>query len=226
MIPLRDENPSSRFPFVNYLLIAANVLVFLYQWATFTGDPNAGLEYALVPANVTSGLDAGDVVAMVASMFMHAGLAHIGGNMLYLWIFGDNIEDAMGHVPYFIFYLIGGFVASAVHVFSNPNSMIPTVGASGAIGAVLGAYLMLYPRRRVLTLVFLGYFIRMMMVPAVFLLGLWIVLQVFSGLMSIGGPDVGGVAFWAHIGGFAAGAVLARLFAPRRPAVDYNVWRY
>lgn len=226
MLPLRDENPSRSFPFVNYLLIALNVLVFAYQWTTFTSDPNAVLQFALIPANVTSGLDVGDATSLLASMFMHAGLAHIGGNMLYLWIFGDNIEDAMGHGKYLFFYLLGGVVASTVHILSSPDSTIPTVGASGAIGAVLGAYLVLYPRRRVLTLVFLGYFIRLVMVPAVFLLGFWIVLQVFSGLMSLGGPDVGGVAFWAHIGGFAAGAVLARVFATRQRAPYSTVSRY
>ncbi len=216
MIPLRDENPSRRFPFVNYLLIAANVLVFAYQWTMLAENPQAVLQFALIPAEVTSGFDVGDVFSVLTSMFMHAGLAHIGGNMLYLWIFGDNIEDAMGHIAYLGFYLIGGIVASTVHVLSSPASTIPTVGASGAIGAVLGAYLVLYPRRRVLTLLFLGYFIRMVMVPAVYLLGFWILMQVFSGLMTLGGPDVGGVAFWAHIGGFTAGAVLAWLFAPRR----------
>jgi membrane associated rhomboid family serine protease len=216
MIPLRDENPSRRFPFINYLLIAANVLVFAYQWTTFAGDPNAIFRFALIPAEITSGFDLVDARSVLTSMFMHAGLAHIGGNMLYLWIFGDNIEDAMGHFRYLVFYLIGGTVASAVHVLSSPASTIPTVGASGAIGAVLGAYLVLYPRRRVLTLLFLGYFIRLMMVPAVYLLGFWILMQVFSGLMSLGGPDVGGVAFWAHIGGFAAGVILVRLFARRR----------
>ncbi|HUF37544.1 MAG TPA: rhomboid family intramembrane serine protease [Anaerolineales bacterium] len=216
MIPLRDENPSRSFPFVNYFLIAANVLVFVYQWTTMAGDPNAIFRFALVPAEVTSGFDLVDARSVLTSMFMHAGLAHIGGNMLYLWIFGDNIEDAMGHFRYLVFYLIGGTVASAIHVLSSPESTIPTVGASGAIGAVLGAYLVLYPRRRVLTLLFLGYFIRMMMIPAVYLLGFWILMQVFSGLMSLGGPDVGGVAFWAHIGGFAAGVILVRLFARRR----------
>jgi membrane associated rhomboid family serine protease len=221
MIPLRDENPSQRFPFVNYLLIATNVVVFFYQWTTMAGDPNAILQFALIPAEVTRGFDLGDARSILTSMFMHAGLAHIGGNMLYLWIFGDNIEDAMGHVRYFLFYLIGGVAASAVHIVSSPASTVPTVGASGAIGAVLGAYLVLYPRRRVLTLLFLGYFIRLVMLPAVYLLGFWIILQVFSGVMALGGPDVGGVAFWAHIGGFVTGAVLVRVFSPRRRGGEY-----
>jgi membrane associated rhomboid family serine protease len=148
-----------------------------------------------------------------SSMFMHAGLAHIGGNMLYLWIFGDNIEDAMGHTRYLLFYLLGGIGAAVVHIMTNPNSVIPTVGASGAIAAVLGAYLVLYPRSRVMTLIFLGYWIRMTVVPSVVVLGLWFVLQLFSGVASLGGPDVGGTAFWAHIGGFVIGVVLAKLFS-------------
>jgi membrane associated rhomboid family serine protease len=149
-------------------------------------------------------------------MFMHAGFAHIGGNMLYLWIFGDNVEDSMGAVKYFLFYLVGGIVASMTHIFTNPGSQIPTVGASGAIAAVLGAYLVLYPQSKVLTLVPLGFFIRMTLLPASIVLGLWFVLQFFSGILSLGGPDVGGVAFWAHIGGFVSGIVLGKLFSKNR----------
>jgi len=150
-------------------------------------------------------------------MFMHAGLAHLLGNMLYLWIFGDNVEDSMGGLKYLSFYLIGGVVASVTHILTNPNSQIPTVGASGAIAAVLGAYLILYPQSRVLTIIPFGFFIRMTMVPAIVLLGFWFVLQFFSGLLSVGATeDVGGVAFWAHVGGFVAGMVLARLFAGSR----------
>src|SRR5690606_11903848 len=151
------------------------------------------------------------------SMFMHAGLAHLLGNMLYLWIFGDNVEDSMGGLKYLSFYLIGGVVASLTHILTNPNSQLPTVGASGAIAAVLGAYLILYPQSRVLTIIPFGFFIRMTMVPAIVLLGFWFVLQFFSGLLSVGATeDVGGVAFWAHVGGFVAGVVLARLFAGSR----------
>lgn len=217
MIPLRDENLSHRIPFINYLLIALNVLVFLYEFSLGAAAEGFVYQFALIPVNVTNDLTLADAGTFLTSMFMHAGWAHIGGNMLYLWIFGDNIEDAMGHARYFLFYLIGGFAAAAAQIMINPDSQIPTVGASGAIGAVLGAYLVLYPRRRILTLLVLGYFIRLVMIPATFLLGFWIVMQVFSGLMVLGGPDVGGVAFWAHIGGFAVGAMLARLFAPRPP---------
>jgi membrane associated rhomboid family serine protease len=138
--------------------------------------------------------------------------------MLYLWIFGDNVEDRMGRGRYVFFYLLGGFAASLTHVITNPNSQIPTVGASGAIAAVLGAYLVLYPQSRVLTIIPLGFFIRMTTVPAAIVLGLWFVMQFFSGVLSLGGPDVGGVAFWAHIGGFVVGVVVAKLFAaPKEP---------
>ncbi len=222
MIPIRDEIPTRRVPIVNYALIALNILVYIFQ--SMLGSQEAALvyEFALIPVQLTNGVSLGDVTDIFTSMFMHAGLAHIGGNMLYLWIFGDNIEDRMGRGRYLMFYLIGGLVASLTHIITNPYSQIPTVGASGAIAAVLGAYLVLYPQSRVLTLVPLGFFIRMTMLPAVVVLGLWFVLQFFSGIMSMGGPDVGGVAFWAHIGGFVAGVVLAKLFAkPEEP--DYLI---
>jgi membrane associated rhomboid family serine protease len=217
MLPLRDEIPSSRTPVVNYILIAINILVFVFQVMLGSSQESFVYQFALIPAQVTSGLDVGDVLDVFSSMFMHAGLAHIGGNMLYLWIFGDNVEDAMGHGRYLFFYLIGGITASAAHILTNPGSQIPTVGASGAIAAVLGAYLVLYPQSRVATLIFIGYFIRMAMVPAVIVLGLWFVLQLFQGVLTLGAADVGGVAFWAHIGGFVAGLVLAKLLAKRTP---------
>ncbi len=222
MIPLRDENPSRRTPFVNYLLIAVNIFVFYLEWTAGAGSEAFIQRFALIPADFLDGIQVPDVQDVFTSMFMHAGLAHIGGNMLYLWIFGDNIEDAMGHGRYLVFYLLGGVLASAAHVISNPASQLPTVGASGAIGAVLGAYLVLYPRRRVLTLIFLGFFINLVMIPAVLLLGFWFILQLFSGVMSLGGPEMGGVAFWAHIGGFVAGMLLVRLFARPRQAPVYQ----
>jgi membrane associated rhomboid family serine protease len=171
---------------------------------------------------VTSGVDLGDVSDVFTSMFMHAGLAHIGGNMLYLWIFGDNVEDALGRIPYILFYLFGGIVASAAHILTNPNSPIPTVGASGAIAAVLGAYLVLYPQSRITTLLTLGFFIRLTALPAVVVLGLWFVLQLFQGVGSLGMSV--GIAFWAHIGGFVAGYVLARLFKPKETSYGIQSW--
>ncbi len=215
MLPLRDENPTSTTPVVNYVLIGINILVFIFQVMLGSSQDSFVYQFALIPAQITGGIGIGDVLDVFTSMFMHAGLAHIGGNMLYLWIFGDNVEDAMGHGRYLFFYLTGGVVASAAHVLTNPGSQIPTVGASGAIAAVLGAYLILYPQSRVSTLIFIGYFIRLAMVPATIVLGLWFVLQLFQGVLTLGAADVGGVAFWAHIGGFVAGLVLAKVLAKR-----------
>lgn len=216
MIPIRDQIPTRRVPFVNYFLLVANVFVFVLQWLAGSNQEALIYQFALIPASFTSGVGIGDITDIFTSMFMHAGLAHLGGNMLYLWIFGDNIEDSLGHGKYILFYLAGGLVASLTHIFTNPGSQIPTVGASGAIAAVLGAYLVLYPNSKVLTIIPLGFFLRMTMIPAAIVLGLWFVLQLFSGVLSMGGPDVGGVAFWAHIGGFVAGVILAKIFARRR----------
>jgi membrane associated rhomboid family serine protease len=219
MIPLRDEIRAQRTPLLNYLLLALNIVVFVLMWLAGPEQEALVYRFALIPAQLTAGPGLGDVSDIFTSMFMHAGLAHLGGNMLYLWIFGDNVEDSMGSLKYLAFYLVGGIAASLVHVLTNPNSQIPTVGASGAIAAVLGGYLVLYPQSRVMTLIPLGLFTRVTLVPAAIVLGVWFVLQLFSGFLSLGGPeDVGGVAFWAHVGGFVAGVVLARLLAGgRRP---------
>ena len=222
MIPIRDEIPTRRVPVINYLLIAANILVFVVQWLAGPYQESLVYQFALIPANLTSGLNLGDITDIFTGMFMHAGILHLGGNMLYLWIFGDNVEDSMGAGKYLSFYLVGGVVASLTHILTNPGSQIPTVGASGAIAAVLGAYLVLYPQSRVLTIIPLGFFLRMTLVPASIVLGLWFVLQLFSGFLSLGGPDVGGVAFWAHIGGFVAGVVMANLLVSRRRP-EYDV---
>lgn len=216
MIPIRDQIPTRRVPVVNYLLIAANILVFILQWLAGPNQETLVYQFALIPAQVTAGLDAGDILDVFTSMFMHGGLLHLGGNMLYLWIFGDNIEDVMGASKYLLFYLTGGVVASLTHVLTNPTSQLPTVGASGAIAAVLGAYLVLYPQSRVMTLIPLGFIMRMTLVPAVVVLGFWFVMQLFNGVLSLGGPDIGGTAFWAHIGGFVAGVVFGLLFVNRR----------
>ena len=216
MIPIRDQIPTRHVPVVNYLLIAANILVFVLMWLAGPYQESLVYQFAMIPANLTTGLNLADIADIFTGMFMHAGILHLGGNMLYLWIFGDNVEDSMGSVKYLAFYLVGGVVASLTHILTNPGSQIPTVGASGAIAAVLGAYLVLYPQSRVLTIIPLGFFMRMTLIPASIVLGLWFVLQLFSGFLSLGGPDVGGVAFWAHIGGFLSGVVLAKLLANRR----------
>ena len=214
MIPVRDEIPTRETPVVNYLLIAANVLIFL--WMLFL--PESALDtfvnkHAMIPAHFTDGVDLGDMMDIFTSMFMHAGLAHLGGNMLYLWIFGDNVEDRLGHGRYLVFYLQGGVAASLTHLATNWGSDLPTVGASGAIAAVLGAYLLYFPGSRVATFIPLGFFYRLTLIPAAVVLGFWFILQLFDGVAALGGADVGGVAVWAHIGGFVAGMVIARLAA-------------
>jgi len=224
MIPIRDEIPTRHVPVVNYLLIAANVLVFIAMWLAGPSQETLVSRFAMIPASYNDGVSAGDVFDIFTSMFMHAGFAHIAGNMLYLWIFGDNVEDRLGSGRYLAFYLVGGVVASLAHLLTNPNSKIPTVGASGAIAAVLGAYLLLYPRSRVATFIPIGYFMRLTVMPAVVVLGLWFVLQLFSGLLTIGGADVGGVAFWAHIGGFVAGIVTAWLLRGGRKRESVVTW--
>jgi membrane associated rhomboid family serine protease len=225
MIPIRDSIPTRRTPVINYLLIAANIVAYVLLWLAGSKQEALVYQFALIPASFTGSLSLGDVADLFTGMFMHAGLLHLGGNMLYLWIFGDNVEDSLGAIKYLIFYLVGGVIASLAHILTNPGSQIPTVGASGAIAAVLGAYLVLFPRSRVATIIPLGYFVRVAMLPAFAVLGLWFVLQLFSGVLSLGGPDVGGVAFWAHIGGFVAGVVIALLFGRRRRA-DENVRRW
>ncbi len=212
MIPIRDGIPTRETPVVNYLLIAANVLVFLWMFLM----PESALEtmvnkYAMVPAHFADGVTLADVMTIFTSMFMHAGLAHIGGNMIYLWIFGDNVEDRLGHFRYLMFYLVGGVAASLIHLATNWGSELPTVGASGAIAAVLGAYLVLFPASQIETWVPLGRFYHLTVLPAVVVLGLWFVLQLFEGVAALGGADVGGVAFWAHVGGFVAGMVMVKL---------------
>ncbi len=224
MIPIRDSIPTRRVPIVNYALIGANLLVFLLMWLAGPEQERLVYQFALIPASFSNGIDLGDITDIFTSMFMHAGLAHIAGNMLYLWIFGDNVEDRLGSFKYLLFYLVGGLVASLTHLLFNPNSQIPTVGASGAIAAVLGAYLVMYPQSRIATFIPLGFFMRLAMVPASVVLGFWFILQLFNGFLSIGAADVGGVAFWAHIGGFVAGVVLAKLVPAPRPPASVITW--
>jgi len=224
MIPIRDQIPTHRTPVVNYLLIAINIIVFVLMFLAGSAQESLVYQFAMIPSNFADGVDVGDVLDIFTSMFMHAGLAHIAGNMLYLWIFGDNVEDRLGHAKYLAFYLFGGVLAALAHLFTNPGSQIPTVGASGAIAAVLGAYLVLFPQSRILTFIPLGYFMRLTAVPAIIVLGLWFILQLFSGVTSLGGPDVGGVAFWAHIGGFVVGMLLAKPLASKSRTEGVISW--
>lgn len=224
MIPISDQLPTRIKPVVNYLLIGLNILVFIFMWLSGPRQDALVYQFALIPANIVANINIANITDIFTSMFMHGGVAHLVGNMLYLWIFGDNVEDRFGHIGYLLFYLFGGVAASLTHVITNPNSQIPTVGASGAIAAVLGAYLVMYPRSRVATFIPLGFFLRLTLVPASIVLGLWFVMQLFSGFVSLGGPDVGGVAFWAHIGGFVAGALVALLLGMKARQTDNVYW--
>lgn len=215
MIPIRDEIKTHRTPIVNYLLIAINVLVFLWMFLNAGRIEQIFYQYALIPAKLGDGISPGDVSSFLTSMFMHGGWMHLLGNMLYLWIFGDNIEDRLGHIGYLLFYLAGGLAAAILQILINPSSTIPMVGASGAIAAVLGAYLVMYPHSRVYTFIPIGYFARLRLLPAIVVLGMWFLLQLFSGLGSLGAPDQGGTAYFAHIGGFVFGLAMGFLFRKR-----------
>ena len=229
MFPLRDENPTELVPVVTFVIVAINVFVWLFVQQAGAGDGFVASLCSLgaIPADITGGIDPGTLIqlgpgvecqvggfgwlTLLTSMFMHGGWMHLIGNMWFLWVFGNNIEDSMGHVRFVVFYLLCGALASAAHILTDPSSVVPTVGASGAISGIMGAYLVLYPRVRVQTLFFLVVFVRVIPLPAWVLLVQWIVIQVWSGVSTYG-AEGGGVAFWAHIGGFVAGVVLIKLF--------------
>ncbi len=226
MIPLRDANPTRRTPVITLALIAACAVVFAIELSITTAGGDAALaaffdRWGAIPASIDAALKTGDlasgaVLGMVTSLFLHAGWLHIGGNMLFLWIFGNNIEDRLGRLPFLLFYLAGGIAASLAQAWTDPTSTIPLVGASGAIAATLGAYLVLYPGARILSLVFLGFFYQLLEVPALIMLGYWFLLQLVDGVASLGATSThGGVAFFAHIGGFVAGAGVGLLVRAR-----------
>jgi membrane associated rhomboid family serine protease len=204
---------------VTWLLILANVLVFIYMLLlpSETALNRFILAFGAIPGEITGrtgGAPISHYPTLISSMFMHGGWLHIGGNMLYLWIFGDNVEDLMGHSRFLIFYVICGLAAAWPHIVLSPASPVPLIGASGAIAGVLGAYLVLFPRARILSLIPFGVFSRLYPIPALLFLPLWFLLQLAYGALSLGGEGAG-VAFWAHVGGFLAGVILVRLFARR-----------
>jgi membrane associated rhomboid family serine protease len=219
MIPLRDVIPSRTTPYVTITLIALNALVFLYQFLLGERVEEFILYFGLIPA-------AFSWMAVLTSMFVHGGLLHFGGNMLYLWIFGDNVEDRMGHGRYLVFYLLCGTAAALAQTITRPDSVIPMVGASGAIAGVTGAYFVLYPRSRIVTLLPFFFFFQVVEVPAIFFLGIWFVMQLLSGVGSIAaataGEPSGGIAFWAHVAGFVAG--LSGVLVFRRPERQRVEW--
>ena len=213
MIPLRDVIPSRTTPVVTVTLIGLNVLAYLFQLSLGRALEPFVMTWGLVPASFSW-------VAVFTSMFLHGGLFHLGGNMLYLWIFGDNVEDRLGHGRFLTFYVLCGVAAAVAQAMLSPDSRVPMVGASGAIAGVMGAYFVLYPRSRIVTLVPIFIFFQIVEIPAIFFLGLWFVMQFLSGVGSVAtatGRVSGGIAFWAHVAGFAAGMV--GVFLMRRPEI-------
>jgi membrane associated rhomboid family serine protease len=232
MIPIRDINPTRRFPLVTVGLIVINFLVFLYELSL--NDPALNqliMSAGIIPYQVTNEFGPDVALDFITSMFLHGGWMHLLSNMLYLWIFGNNVEDRLGRVRFTFFYLICGILAGLGQTLAVSGSPRPTIGASGAIAGVLGAYLVLYPDARVQSIVLLFYFVRLIEIPAVIVLGMWFILQFFNGLASLGVPDMGGVAYFAHIGGFVAGIALIYLFKigtssgpPQRPIRRRNIF--
>jgi membrane associated rhomboid family serine protease len=243
MLPLRDNIPTSRTPYVTYALIIANILVyFFWQKGGITlGDPSSPhyicqlQDWAAIPYEVThpgdqvqiaqgcgKPPDAPTYLTIFTAMFMHGGLLHLGGNMLFLWIFGNNVEDSMGPVKFLIFYLLAGVSALALQVVIDPSSQVPTLGASGAIAGVLGGYLLLFPRARVVTVIFIVFFFTILELPALLVLGFWFLQQALFGYFDLAQPSGqgGGVAYFAHIGGFVFGLAAVRLFSSRRRVDD------
>jgi membrane associated rhomboid family serine protease len=223
MIPLQDLNPTRRFPIATYLLIAANVLVFFWELSFSQAELQRIFEtLSVVPAQVSPApFSPATIADMVRSMFFHGGWAHLLGNMLYLYLFGDNLEDRLGIPLYLLLYLVSGFAAGYTQVLIDPQSEIPLVGASGAISGVLGGYLVLFPGVEVRGIIPIGYYFHQVRWPAIAVLGLWFAMQLFYALFSLGGTGEGGVAFFAHVGGFVAGMALMWIllrFMPQPPA--------
>lgn len=221
MVPLRDENPTEITPFVTYALIAINVLVFLYQVSLSPSELNGFFHvFAVIPQELTASWNGVTInqpvpesLTLITAQFLHAGLTHVGFNMLFLWIFGNNVEEELGHVKYLFFYLACGLLAGLTQWYFSQQSDIPTLGASGAIAGVMGAYILKFPKAEVLTLIPLLFFVTTVRIPAVFFLGFWFIQQAFNGITSLNAPvnigmQHGGIAYWAHAGGFVFGAIL------------------
>ena len=218
LFPLKDDNPTTSFPFVTIGIIMANALVFYHQITLdFAESQRFIAQWGAIPYQIIYGKILHEApliplpLTLFSSMFLHGGFLHLIGNMLYLWIFGNNVEDTLGHFRFFIFYLVCGLFAAVVQIFSAPDLTVPMIGASGAIAGILGAYLLLFPGARVLTLVFIIIFVKLIRIPAIIILGFWFVIQ----LLGVG-TAASNVAFFAHIGGFISGLILVKLFQPGR----------
>jgi membrane associated rhomboid family serine protease len=219
LIPYKDDNPTRRFPYVTIGIIAANILVFFVQISSKGGLQGSVFTYGAIPYNMFS-LETKQPInpflTVFSSMFMHGGILHLAFNMLYLWIFGNNIEDKLGHVRFIFFYIFCGIIAAYAYAITAPDSHIPMVGASGAISGILGAYILLFPKAMVHTIVILGFFFTIIKIPALIVIGFWAIIQLASGLLSTGVHDKGGIAWFAHIGGFLIGLLTVKLWLPRR----------
>ncbi len=220
MIPLKDKNPSHSFPIVNYGLIAANLAVFFYELSLGPHLDAFFSQYGLIPSRYFEAVASGAhpitrYIPFFTSMFIHGGWLHIIGNMWFLFIFGDNVEDRFGHVRYFLFFILSGLAAAVLQTFLSASSPVPTIGASGAISGVLGAYLIMFPRAKVVTLIPVFFIIDIIDISAMVFIGFWFLMQFFSGLQSAGLESSGGIAWWAHVGGFLAGILMVPIFRKR-----------
>lgn len=219
MIPYKDDNPTQTTPYITAGIIALNGIIFILQMISQSGIKEATYAYGAIPHYLLTFEKVQPIhpaLTVFSSMFMHGGLFHLGGNMLYLWIFGNNIEDVLGHLRFLVFYLSCGIFAAYAHALTSADSLIPMIGASGAVSGILGAYLLLFPRANVHTLIFLGFFITTVKIPALIVIGFWAIIQFINGLISTGLHRGGGIAWFAHIGGFLIGLVTIKLWLPRR----------
>ncbi len=219
MIPYKDDNPTHRLPYVTIGIIISNILIFLLEIISPPGMEKTVYAYGAVPQYILTFEKFQPIhpaLTVFTAMFMHGGVFHLGGNMLYLWIFGNNIEDKLGHLRFIIFYIFCGITAAYSHALIDPHSLTPMIGASGAISGILGAYLLLFPRAGVYTLIFLGFFVQIVKIPALIVIGFWAIVQFINGLVSTGLVKQGGVAWCAHIGGFLTGLLTIKLWLPRR----------
>jgi membrane associated rhomboid family serine protease len=223
MFPYKDDNPTETTPFVTIGIIALNILVFLLQVVADVDGKRIVYAYGAIPHNIVSFESTQPIhplLTLFTSMFMHGGIFHIFGNMLYLWIFGNNIEDRLGHFRFILFYLFCGIVAALSHTLTATGSGVPMIGASGAVSGVLGAYILLFPMAKVHTIIFLGFFVQSVQIPALIVIGFWAIIQLVNGLIAQGMPSQGGIAWFAHAGGFLAGLITIKLWQPRR----FNTW--
>lgn len=223
MIPYKDDNPIHIIPFSTVLIIALNMLVFIMQLLSGEDSRSIVYSYGAIPHNIISFSSSQPIhpaLTIFTSMFMHGGLFHLAWNMLYFWIFGNNIEERLGHMRFILFYLFCGVMAALSHTLLSPNSNIPMIGASGAVSGMLGGYVLLFPTARIHTIVLLGFYITVVKIPALIVIGFWAIIQVVSGLISQGNAAQGGIAFFAHVGGFVAGLFTIKLWQLRR----FNKW--